>query len=247
MKPVTVSVVSHLQAELVQALLVDLNRFCRASVHKVVLTCNLPEPTPFGPADFAFPLEVMHNPSPKGFGANHNQAFRQCDSEWFLVINPDVRLQSDVITALLERAAPRTGLLAPQESSAAGDHVDNLRGLITPWELVLRQVLKHPPPPPAHGGWVKGMFMLLRAQAFRDVGGFDLRYFMYCEDFDLCARLMLADWTVAHHADIAVTHAWQRDSHGSSAHLKHHLQSLLRMWTSGAFWRYRRLVANAQP
>ena len=246
MKPVTVSVVSHLQAKLVEGLLADLNRHCAAAIHKVVLTCNRPEPLPDIPDNLAFPLEIIHNPLPMGFGANHNQAFERCDSEWFLVINPDVRLHSDVLSSLLRRAGPRTGLLSPQELNEAGERVDNLRGLITPWELVHRQVLKHPPPPPASGGWVKGMFMLLRTQAFRDVDGFDPRYFMYCEDFDLCARLMLAKWTVAHYADIVVTHAWQRDSHGSSTHLKHHLQSFFRMWTSNTFWRYRKLVVNAE-
>jgi hypothetical protein len=43
---------------------------------------------------------------------------------------------------------------------------------------------------------VAGMFMLLRREAFAQVGGFDERYFMYCEDFDLCARLRLAGWHV---------------------------------------------------
>lgn len=244
LKPVTVSVVSHLQAKLVGSLLADLSRYCSPAIHKVVLTCNLPEPLPACPDDLAFPLEVIHNPQPMGFGANHNQAFKRCDSEWFLVINPDVRLQSDVLTNLLQRATPRTGLLAPQELNVAGERVENLRGLITPWELFQRQVRKCLPPPPAHGGWVKGMFMLVRAAAYREAQGFDERFFMYCEDFDLCARLVLKEWAVDHHDDLTVMHAWQRDSHKSSAQLRRHLASLARMWTSESFWRYRQWLGN---
>lgn len=241
MKPVTVSVVSHLQAELVRPLLADLNRHCSAAIDKVVLTCNRPESLTIDPDELAFPLEVIHNPQPMGFGANHNQAFQRCSSEWFLVINPDVRLHSDVLTALLQRATPKTGLLAPQELNEAGERIDNLRGLITPWELFQRQVLKRPPPPPAHGGWVKGMFMLIRTSVFQRIGGFDERYFMYCEDFDLCARLMLNQWDIDHHPDIEVTHAWQRQSHGSTNHLRQHLRSLSLMWASNAFWNYKRM------
>lgn len=243
-KPVTVSVVSHRQVHLVVQLLSDLDRHCRDVVDKVILTCNLPEQLPFDPFGFGFPVEVLHNAAPMGFGANHNQAFRHCETEWFLVINPDVRLASDVISTLLERANDTTGLLAPLELSPSGHPADGPRGPVTPWELIRRQVFKRPPPPPAQGGWVKGMFMLLRTQAYRSLTGFDQRYFMYCEDFDLCARLMLYGWTVDHHPDIAVTHAWQRESRGTGAHLKHHLASLIAMWTSPAFWGYRRLFSK---
>lgn len=243
-KPVTVSVVSHRQADLAQTLLGDLNRHCAGVIEKVVLTCNLPESLDLQPDDTGLPVEIVRNPLPRGFGANHNQAFQRCGTEWFLVINPDIRLHDDVVSTLLQRATARTGLLAPQELGLNGEPVENLRGLITPWELVQRQLLKRLPPPPARGGWVKGMFMLIRAEAFRQIGGFDERFFMYCEDFDLCARLMLAGWTVDHHRDIGATHAWQRDSHRSGAHLQQHLSSLWTMWRSATYWSYRTYLAT---
>jgi N-acetylglucosaminyl-diphospho-decaprenol L-rhamnosyltransferase len=237
---VTVSVVSHRQAHLALTLLADLNRHCSNAIAQVVLTCNLPEVLTIDPNQYQFPIEIIVNPAPTGFGANHNQAFQRRLCEWFLVINPDVRLTADVISALMLRATNATGLLAPQELNESGCRVDNLRGPITPWELVRRQLLKKPPPPPARCGWVKGMFMLTRSKAFQAVGGFDSRYYMYCEDFDLCARLMLAGWTVDYHADLVVTHSWRRESHDSRSHLKNHLQSLFKMWASSAFWRYRK-------
>ena len=240
-KPVTVSVVSHGQAQLVAQLLSDLDLHCRDVVDKVILTCNLSEPLQFDPSGFGFPVEVLQNAAPMGFGANHNQAFTHCQTEWFLVINPDVRLASNVVSALWGRATHKTGLLAPLEVLPSGDPADGPRGPITPPELLWRQFFKRPSPSPKDGGWVKGMFMLLRAQAYRSLTGFDERYFMYCEDFDLCARLMLDGWTVDYHADIPVTHAWQRGSRRTWTHLKHHLISLIAMWTSSAFWKYRKL------
>jgi GT2 family glycosyltransferase len=245
-KQVTVSVVSHLQAALVQALLTDLNRHCHAVINKVVLTCNLPEELPFDTTDFTWPLEVINNQHPLGFGANHNQAFRRCETEWLLVINPDVRIKSDVLSDLLDLATSKTGLLSPQEFDELGNRVENLRGLITPWEVFQRQLLHRPPSPPAQNGWVRGMFMLVRSRAFQNISGFDERYFMYCEDFDLCARLMLHGWDVQHASDIGVVHSWQRQSHGSRMHFKHHIQSLFRMWASRTFWHYRKYL-SARP
>jgi N-acetylglucosaminyl-diphospho-decaprenol L-rhamnosyltransferase len=239
---VTVSVVSHGQARLVALLLEDFSSLHTSAIDKVIVTCNLPEVLPFVASQFNFPVEIIFNPVPKGFGANHNQAFAHCQSNWFLVINPDVRIQGDVLKGLLHRATAATGLLAPQEISESGERVDNLRGVITPMELIQRQILHRPPSPPHRCGWVKGMFMLIRSDAFQSIAGFDERYYMYCEDFDLCARLMLNGWSVDHHADLTVSHSWKRDSHRSFAYLRTHITSLIQMWRSQAFWRYRRLL-----
>jgi N-acetylglucosaminyl-diphospho-decaprenol L-rhamnosyltransferase len=223
----------------------DLHQHCRDVVAKVILTCNLPEALPFGLDDFGYPIEIISNQAPKGFGANHNQAFCHCESAWFLILNPDVRIDRNVLIELLSLATPRTGILAPQEYSVSGEQVENLRGPITPYELVERHLLKRPGPRPATG-WVKGMFMLARTEAFRSVNGFDQRYLMYCEDFDLCARLIRGDWTIDHHKHIPVTHVWERKSSRSPKHLTYHLASLFRMWSSIGFWQYWRRNHTSQ-
>ncbi|MDR0458612.1 MAG: glycosyltransferase, partial [Burkholderiaceae bacterium] len=135
----TVSVVSHAQGAQVRLLLQDLDRHCRAVIDRVAVTCNVPEALPFTPGDFGFPVEVIANAQPRGFGANHNRAFARCASDWFLIVNPDVRIASDVLGALLARATERDALLAPQEVDAAGARLDGMRGPITPLELLRRR------------------------------------------------------------------------------------------------------------
>jgi len=242
MHPITVSVVSHAQGAQAGLLLHDLRRYCGAVIARVIVTCNVPESLPFAPGDFGFPVEVIANARPLGFGANHNRALARCASDWFLIVNPDVRIASDVLTALLALAEERDAILAPQEVDATGQPLDGVRGPITPLELLRRRLLRRPAAPPARGGWVKGMFMLARTEALRQVGGFDERFFMYGEDADLCARLMLAGWQVRHAPQVPVTHHWQRGSRRSWQHLRWHLSSLLRMWRGSTFWRYRALV-----
>lgn len=242
--PITVSIVSHRQFGLIQQLLRDLDRHCYRHISEVILTHNLPESATLDGSSLRFPVKIITNPQPLGFGENHNRAFTHCSSAWFLILNPDVRMDGDVVFSLLERAQPQTGLLAPQEIGPGGHIQDGPRGAITPIELLHRRLFKRSPSPPSRHGWVKGMFMLVRAQAWRQVSGFDSRYFLYCEDFDLCARLMLAHWTVDHHADIHVQHEWQRSSSKSWALLLLHLRSLARMWSSSTFWRYRALLKS---
>ena len=71
----TLSVVSHGQGALVQALLSDVARLAPPLLAQVIVTRNLPEAPIRPPGDFPVPLRFIDNPRPKGFGANHNAAF----------------------------------------------------------------------------------------------------------------------------------------------------------------------------
>lgn len=55
-------------------------------------------------------------------------------------------------------------------------------------------------------GWVSGVCMLMRTEEFLAVGGFDARFFMYCEDVELCMKLsrlgkivLIDDYPVIHY------------------------------------------------
>src|ERR1700761_2960859 len=101
---ITVSIVSHGQLELVRPLIEELDRYSRGVVAKVVLTLNIPEPDLLAALEWGFPVERIENRERKGFGANHNQAFTRCGTPWFLVLNPDIRFDGDVLAPLLAQA-----------------------------------------------------------------------------------------------------------------------------------------------
>lgn len=238
--PITVSIVSHGQLALVRPLLEELDRFCRASVAKVVLTLNIPEPDQaLAGLALGFALERIENAAPKGFGANHNQAFARCETPWFLVLNPDIRLDADVLAPLLAQAAPDAGLLTPRILEPGKPAPEQHRAIITPLEILTRRRPGYVRP--AVPAWIPGLFMLFRSEAYRAVGGFDERFFMYGEDFDICARTRLAGWRLQVGEDLLARHEAQRASRSSRRHLYWHVTSLLKVWTSAAFWRYRRL------
>lgn len=242
-RAITVSVVSHGQLTLIVPLLRQLEQHCTSVIDKVIVTLNIPEPDLLGGQKWTLAVETIINPTPRGFGANHNQAFRRSSSPWFLVLNPDIGLCSDVLSALLAQARPAQGLLAPQIVEPGQAHPVPERGLPTPWEILSRRW--HAPRAPARTLWVAGMFMLLRREAYTAVGGFDEKFFMYCEDFDLCARLQLAGWDIHRAPELRVFHQAQRASHVNRHHLYWHLSSLLKLWTSGTWWRLRSRMQNA--
>lgn len=241
---ITVSIVSHGQLDLVRPLMEELDRFSRGMVAKVVLTINIPEPDVLAGLPWGFEVERIENPSRKGFGANHNQAFGRCTTPWFLVLNPDIRFDRDILAPLVAQARPDSGLLTPRILEPGKAEPEQHRALITPLEILVRRRPDYVRPAVPH--WIPGLFMLFRSDAYREIGGFDERFFMYGEDFDICARTQLAGWRLQVAEDLLALHDARRASRSSRKHLYWHVTSLLKVWTSRAFWRFRGDLRKAQ-
>src|SRR5215467_4578005 len=96
---VTLSIVSHRHAGMVNLLLQDIGRYCVGDA-RVVLTENVHDSVPIPTERLPVPVERIVNASPKGFGANHNAAFERCRTPLFCVVNPDVRLASNPMPCL---------------------------------------------------------------------------------------------------------------------------------------------------
>jgi N-acetylglucosaminyl-diphospho-decaprenol L-rhamnosyltransferase len=240
---IVVSVVSHRQGELVHALLDDIDRHCTENI-QVVLTLNLPESLPFEPGSFKYPVRVIRNERPKGFGANHNFAFRQIGSDYFCVANPDIRLDECPFRKLRDCFSHTDAALAgPLVLSPQGNIEDNARRFPTPLRIAGKIIararsLDYPVgDQPIRPDWLAGMFLLFRSGVFEEVNGFDERYFLYYEDVDICARVRLAGREIALCPHARVVHHARRESHRNWRYLLWHVTSMLRFFCSGVFWR----------
>lgn len=233
---VCVSVVSHQQAQLAGNLLRDMAAFCRDCV-EVVLTLNADEPLPFRTDEFGFPVRLIVNTRPRGFGANHNAAFGWCRGESFCVLNPDIRLAANPFLALGEELARgRAGVVAPRIVDPNGRTEDSARRFPTFISLAAKAIGRARRldydydigSAPLSPDWVAGMFMLFRTAAFRAVRGFDERYFLYYEDVDICARLRMAGYDVRLVPEATATHEARRASRREWRYRAWHARSALR-------------------
>lgn len=243
----TVSIVSHGHGEYLVRLFDDIRKQDVRANLRVLLTLNVPGES-FDASRYPdIAIEVIKNVSPAGFGQNHNAAFAKCRTKYFLILNPDVRLEGDdVLRRLVDVAQTQggDGLWAPLITNSSGAVEDSVRHNLSPLSIA-RRVLRCETPisrdiTSTTGGaffWVAGMVMLVTADAFRRVGGFDQRFFLYCEDYDLCARLYGAGVPIRRVSQVVFIHDAQRDSHRSMKYLRLHVTSLLKVWLSGAYWR----------
>lgn len=235
MPSICLSVVSHAQTGLVEQFLKDLaDCGAAARIDRLVLTSNLPEPEidPLGSLDFVH----RENRSPRGFAANHNRAFELCEARYFCVANPDIRLERDPFPDLLAclEANPQAALAAPAVVSPDGVSEDNARHFPTPWSLLRKARglddgrYLEPMQGPTPVDWTAGMFLLIRAEAFRAIGGFDDKFHLYYEDVDLCARFWKAGWGVLLHPGVTIEHDAQRASRKNLRYMAWHAASMAR-------------------
>ena len=243
-KLVTISVVSHGQIDLIVKLFDDIATYLSLDQLEVILTLNLPETLPFLESDYAFLKMIIRNQNPKGFGANHNQAFSHATGGFFCILNPDIRFNTDPFPVLLVSLNDLTvGVVAPLIFSADEQLEDSARKFPTPFKIVCKAlggckghdyvITEHAIQP----DWIGGMFMLLPSKIFAQLAGFDEHYFLYYEDVDLCARLRLLGYEIVLNPQAQVFHYAQRTSHANFKYFRWHLRSMLRFFVSSVYWR----------
>jgi len=241
---ISISIVSHLQIQLIEKLLADLNKHCGESKIEVILTLNLNEEIPFDRDGFKFPMQIIRNTRPLGFGANHNQAFLKSTGRFYCVVNPDIRLTSDPFKQLISCLSDQSvGVTAPKVLGAEGEVEDSARRFPTPLKILCKVfgggkggdyfIADRP----IYPDWVAGMFMLFPRGVYEQLGGFNERYFLYYEDADLCARLRLYGYEILICPDVEVIHQAQRSSHRNFKYFRWHLISMMRFFLSSAYWR----------
>lgn len=259
---ICLSIVSHGQRDLALGLLDCVARDASPLVRQIVYTRNIPEAA-LPERHVALPgLECIDNHQPAGFGRNHNAAFARCREPLFCVLNPDISWADNpfgALAAAIGRPEPtipdgecgagviddrydRPGLVAPLVRTRDGAIEPTGRSLYTFGEMIGSKLR------PANRGvdsdWLAGMFLLFRSDAYRQIGGFDERYFLYIEDVDISSRLRLAGWRFRQCSEATVVHDARNHSHRSLRHARWHLAGMLRYWASPAFWQYRALLAR---
>ena len=163
-----------------------------------------------------------------GFGAGHNFILDKLNSEYHAIINPDIIVKNDVISKMAEYLDenPDIGLLSPEIRFPDGRLQvlgkrnpslpylvsSRLRGSGEP-SAKLREyaMLDKDLSKPLDIENATGCFMFIRTALFKEIGGFDKRYFMYFEDCDLTREVNRRSRAV-YYPEATVYHEWGRES-----------------------------------
>ena len=199
----------------------------------------------------ALRIELVEAGRNGGYGAGNNLSIRRHpDSDFHLVLNPDVLLADEAIANALDflDANPDVGLLTPQVRGLDGrlHHLCKrhptlldmvLRSVPTPGlnRLFARRKLHYEMRDHDYGSVIRpvpyptGCFMLFRRSVLDRIGGFDEGYFLHYEDADIGRAVSLVSQT-AYVPSVVVQHKWSRDSHKSWRMRWITIKSGLRYW-----------------
>lgn len=146
----------------------------------------------------------------RGFGAGHNMTIAQLQSEFHLVLNPDAELAEDALLVGLSSLQEDQSivLLSPKVRGEDGRqeflckrYPSLLVLLLRPFaprfirRIFRKRLYRYEMRDFCSDGQeadillASGCFMLMRTAALQSVGGFNDKYFLYFEDFDLSIRL----------------------------------------------------------
>jgi len=229
---VTISIISHNQNDMVNCLLSDLESF--PEVGEIILTHNKPEQEIIIPSKLQSIVKIIHNTSEKGFGANHNSAFKYCSTPYFCILNPDIRIDNNPFSELLSALENDiTFVVAPLVLNSQGGVEDSFRMFPTPWRLLKRKLNKsnlNQNTINTNYQWLAGMFLLFNADKYKQLKGLDEEFYMYCEDVDICMRINKSGGLVKLISSATVVHNAQRMSRKNIQHILWHIQSMIRLW-----------------
>jgi GT2 family glycosyltransferase len=183
------------------------------------------------------PLTLHSGHGNVGYGRGNNRVLESLDSDVHLVMNPDVELDEGALGAALASLAkhPSVGLVAPAVSGDDGACQFLCKRYPSVWVLFLRgfapaamrrrfeHTIAHYEMRDVIGEsfvdrvpLASGCFMLVRTALFTRLGGFDPRFFMYFEDYDLSMRVgreaaiaYVPQARIVHHGGEAARKGWR--------------------------------------
>lgn len=190
-------------------------------------------------------IEVVRAPSNIGFGAGHNYILDRLNSDYHAIINPDVVIRDDIVSVMADYLDnnPDVGMLSPEIRFPDGRL--QILGKLNPMPYylvasrlrsdepskLLRKyaMMDQPLDKPIQIQNATGCFMFIRTSLFKEIGGFDKRYFMYFEDCDLTRQINKIS-KVLYFPFATVYHEWGRESKRNTKLKVIHIQSMMKYY-----------------
>lgn len=210
------------------------------------------------PALLHLPIQYHFYGSNAGYGTGHNKALDALsDSKYHVILNPDIVIAPstiDTLAAFMDGNAD-VGIVCPKTLNEDGSIQYLNKRYPTVFDLFARRFI----PKSFHHliqlrldrfemkdvGYediydvecISGCFMFCRTKVLRSVDGFDDRYFMYFEDFDLSRKIQHAGYRTVYNPHATVTHLWERASHKSMKMTWIHIQSAFKYFNKWG-WKF---------
>lgn len=168
-----------------------------------------------------------------GYGGGNNFGIKSALGKYMLVLNPDIRIEKDVIEKLYKfiKNKEDIGLIAPRLINADGSIQDTCF-TFPDWKYPIYRrtklantkdgkmwlerflMRKSNRTSTMQVDWIMGACFMIKKSTMESVGYFDENIFMYLEDMDLCRRLWKQNKAVYYMGEVSAIHLHQQASGG---------------------------------
>ncbi len=166
-----------------------------------------------------------------GFGAAHNLVIEKISSDFHLILNPDIVFSSSIISSLINELYenPNVAFVTPKVlyPSVKPQYICrkhptlfdllNRKLKISKEQFFNREYRDRDLQKPFYPDFIHGCFMLFKTTDFKNLKGFDERFFLYMEDADICRRIDEIGKKKLYYPKVEIIHHHQQ---GSSKSLK---------------------------
>jgi len=166
-----------------------------------------------------------------GFGKGHNFVLDKLNSKYHLLLNPDIEFTATIIPILISQlekehdvafATPKVMYPNLAKQYVCRKHptffdLINRRIKLVPKAILKNEYRNQDLTKPFYPDFIHGCFMLFKTTDFKDLKGFDARYFLYMEDADLCREIDILGKKKLYFPEVAIVHHYQK---GSAKNLK---------------------------
>lgn len=165
-------------------------------------------------------IQVICNKENYGFAGGYNHGLAQISYENFVLLNSDVEVTPNWLVPILKRAAENPKLAAIQPkildfnkrdyfeyAGAAGGFLDKFgyafcKGRV--FDTLERDLSQYQQPTDIF--WATGACFFVKSKVFKDLAGFDERFFAHMEEIDLCWRIHNAGFAIQYEPNSVVFH-----------------------------------------
>ncbi|WP_158840388.1 glycosyltransferase family 2 protein [Polaribacter sp. L3A8] len=184
-----------------------------------------------------------------GFGSAHNLVLDKVNSQFHLVLNPDIEFDSLIIPILISKLeeekevafiTPKVIYSNKEKQYVCRKHptffdLINRKLKISKNQILINEYRNKDLSKPFYPEFIHGCFMLFKTADFKNLKGFDERYFLYMEDADICRKIDDSGKKKLYYPNIEIIHQHQK---GSSKNIKlffYHLASAIKYFTKWGF------------